>query len=257
MSLDKKQKINQLLHQWSRNTIYLTFWLNEKGYSSQLLNRYKKSNWIAGIGNGAVVRTGDKVTILGALFAIQQQGKQHIYPGGKTALRLLGKAHCLEFSTTNYTLFAFDHEKLPAWFQKYNWGVNLNYYRTSFLPADIGLIDQEMNGFSIKISSAARALLEWLYLAPKKQDLHECYQLMEGLNNLRPKQVQQLLEACTSVKVKRLFLYMAEKAEHQWFNFLAVDKIDLGNGKRQLAKNGSYIPKYKITVPKMFESGEL
>ena len=62
---------------------------------------------------------------------------------------------------------------------------------------------------------------------------------MEGLNNLRPKQVLQLLEACTSVKVKRLFLYMAEKTEHSWFNFLAVDKIDLGNGKRQLAKNGS------------------
>lgn len=43
------------------------------------------------------------------------------------------------------------------------------------------------------------------------------FELMEGLNNLRPNQVQDLLEKCESVKVKRLFLYLAEKAGHEWF----------------------------------------
>ena len=73
---------------------------------------------------------------------------------------------------------------------------------------------------------------------------------MEGLNNLRPDTVQQLLEACSSVKVKRLFLYMAEKAQHPWLNYLDLQKIDLGKGNRSLVEKGVYVSKYKITVPK-------
>ena len=73
---------------------------------------------------------------------------------------------------------------------------------------------------------------------------------MEGLNNLRPAVVQELLERCKSVKVKRLFLYMADKASHEWFNHIMVAKVDLGTGKRAIVKDGVYIPKYEITVPK-------
>jgi hypothetical protein len=44
--------------------------------------------------------------------------------------------------------------------------------------------------------------------------LVECYELIESQNNLRPDLLQKLLEQCTSVEVKRLFLYLAEKAKH-------------------------------------------
>ena len=77
---------------------------------------------------------------------------------------------------------------------------------------------------------------------------------MEGLNNLRPNSVQQLLEKCSSVKVKRLFLYMAEKAQHPWLDYLDLHKIDLSKGNRSLVENGVYVSKYKITVPKELES---
>ena len=77
--------------------------------------------------------------------------------------------------------------------------------------------------------------------------------MMEGLNNLRPKSVQKLLEDCTSIKVKRLFLYMADKAKHEWLNFVELDKVDLGSGKRSIVSDGVYIPKYQITVPKELE----
>jgi hypothetical protein len=43
---------------------------------------------------------------------------------------------------------------------------------------------------------------------------------------------------------------MAEKAGHYWFKSLDVNKINTGTAKHQLVKNGVYIPKYKITVPK-------
>ena len=88
------------------------------------------------------------------------------------------------------------------------------------------------------------------YLAPKSQPLLEVFELMEGLNNLRPAAVQGLLESCNSVKVKRLFLYMAVKVGHEWFNRINRDQIDLGSGKRAVVKNGVYISKYEITVPR-------
>ena len=43
--------------------------------------------------------------------------------------------------------------------------------------------------------------------------------------------------------------FMAEKAGHYWFDMLDTSQIDIGTGKMQLTKGGTYISKYKITVP--------
>lgn len=254
--MEKEQKINQLLNSQPPDAVYLSSWLTENGFSTQLLNRYKKSNWIYSIGTGAWMRVGNAPTYQGALFALQEQANLNIHLGGKTALSLLGKAHYLELSAKQITLFGGSEEKLPAWFSKYNWGLKVNYFGSSFLPPKIGLQTLEQGTFSLLVSNPTRALMECLYLSPKKQRLVECYEIMEGLNNLRPKQVQELLEACTSVKVKRLFLYMAEKARHDWFKYIDLKKINLGKGKRSLVKEGVYVPKYQITVPKPLENYE-
>ena len=47
-----------------------------------------------------------------------------------------------------------------------------------------------------------------------------------------------------------MFLYMAEKAGHYWFDMLDVDKLGLSSSKMKLVNNGVYISKYRITVPK-------
>jgi hypothetical protein len=47
-----------------------------------------------------------------------------------------------------------------------------------------------------------------------------------------------------------MFLYMAEKAGHYWFEELDTSKIDIGTGKLQLVKDGVLNKKYSITVPK-------
>ena len=254
--MEKKQKINHLLNSQPPGVVYLSSWLTENGFSTQLLNRYRNSNWIYSIGTGAWIRVGDKPTYQGALFALQGQADLNIHPGGKTALSLLGKAHYLELSTKQITLFGGSEERLPAWFSKYDWGVKVNYFSSSFLPSKIGLQALEQGAFSLLVSNPIRALMECLYLTPKKQELVECYEIMEGLNNLRPKQVQELLGVCTSIKVKRLFLYMAEKARHDWVKYIDLGKIDLGKGKRSLVKDGVYISKYQITVPKALENYE-
>ncbi|HMQ05622.1 MAG TPA: type IV toxin-antitoxin system AbiEi family antitoxin domain-containing protein, partial [Pyrinomonadaceae bacterium] len=68
-------------------------------------------------------------------------------------------------------------------------------------------------------------------------------------------QVQSLLEKSTSIKVNRLFLYLAEKAGHRWFNQLKPELVNLGSGKRSIVKRGIYVDKYQITVPKELGDG--
>ena len=96
-------------------------------------------------------------------------------------------------------------------------------------------------------------MLECVQLAPKHQELFECYELMEFLTTPRPEQVQLLLERCSSVKAKRLFLYLAEKCGHGWLGHLDMGKIGLGSGTRSLAGNGVFNRKYGITVPRELE----
>ncbi|WP_422355622.1 type IV toxin-antitoxin system AbiEi family antitoxin [Roseivirga pacifica] len=254
MSTAKPSKINQLLKTQPRGTVLLASWLVDKGYSFDLQRRYRESQWLESIGSGAMIRTGDHVDISGALYSLQTQLGLSIHFGGKTALAMQGKAHYLELSKQKVYLFGTKGENIPTWFRKHDWESQVEYYFTEFLSSKPGLIEFQVKEFTIKISSPARAMLECLYLSPERQDLVECYQLMESLNNLRPKQVQELLEGCSSVKVKRLFLYLAERSGHTWFNHLQLDKIDLGKGKRSLVKKGVYIPKFQITVPQVLEN---
>ncbi len=99
------------------------------------------------------------------------------------------------------------------------------------------------------MSSAERAIMEQIQLAGTNDDIDHVLQLMEGLTTLRPGVVQYLLENCRSIKVKRVFLWSAEKTGHEWFQRLELSRIKLGNGKRQIYKGGRFNRKYGITVP--------
>ncbi|EOR95359.1 hypothetical protein ADIARSV_1471 [Arcticibacter svalbardensis MN12-7] len=231
-------------------TVLLSSWLSGKGYSPELQKRYRSSKWLESIGTGAMKRTGDKVDIEGALYAMQNQVGMSLHIGAGSALALQGRSHYLEMGKKEIILFGQEGEKLPKWFMTYPWDSVLNYYSSAFLPPDLGLIEHETRNFKVKISGPARAILECLYLAPKEMALMECYELMEGINNLRPSSVQELLESCSSVKVKRLFLFMAKKVAHSWYKHINLSKIDLGKGKRSILPGGIYVPEFEITVPK-------
>ena len=256
MNLGNEAKINKLLKDWPTGTVYLSSWLADNGVSNQLLSQYKKSKWVSSIGSGAVIRAGDDVDYHGGLYALQNQAGLSIHAGGRTALSLQGRAHYIDMAAGRAVLLGSKKENLPAWFKNKTWETKIDYYTTSFLPADMGLVDLERNNFAVKISSPARAMLECLYLAPKHQEFFECYELMEAMNDLRPKSIQELLENCSSIKVKRLFLYLADKFKHPWLDFVDLSNVDLGSGTRSFVKKGVYVDKYKITVPKEFEKNE-
>jgi hypothetical protein len=250
VSTKTESKINTLLNSQPPGVVFTSSWLKSHGYSLDLQKRYKKSRWFESIGTGAMIRQFDQVDYLGGIYALQSQLGKTIHPAGKTALSMQGKSHYLELSTKRVQLFGNQNENLPQWFKNRDWEVSENYKATNFLPADLGLVEVAHKNFKVKVSSPARAVMECLYLAPRLQPLQETFELMEGLNNMRPALTQQLLETCRSVKVKRLFLFMAEKAGHDWLSYLNLEKIDLGSGKRSIVKDGVYVPRYQITIPK-------
>ncbi len=84
-------------------------------------------------------------------------------------------------------------------------------------------------------------------------DLQDSFETLEryfeGLLNLRDALVQKLLENCSSIKVKRVFLYMADKLELPVMKRLHIHRIPLGKGKRVISKNGKLNKIYNITAP--------
>lgn len=89
-----------------------------------------------------------------------------------------------------------------------------------------------------------------LHLVPGKVGFDEAFLIMENLANLRSEMVWRLLVMCRSIKVRRLFMFMAEKHGHPWESDLDVSRLDLGKGKRMIVPKGRFDKKYQITVPR-------
>jgi hypothetical protein len=238
-----------LMRKWPKNAAATAFWLETQGISKELRYKYQKSGWIESLGVGAFRKLGEKVGWEGGLYALQQD-KLPVHMGGLIAADHLGFSHYLRFARKRVHLFAPSKTTLPQWFRSHEWEGDVELHSTNFLPSNLGFITYNKYGFDLRISSSERAILECLYLAPAKMDLMECYQILEGMSNLRPQILQSLLESCTSIKVKRLFLCFAEQANHAWFKYLDQSSISLGSGSRMLVKGDVYMPRYKISVPK-------
>lgn len=117
------------------------------------------------------------------------------------------------------------------------------------MPADLGLQEHDAGTFRVRVSSPERAVLECLHLAPDEVDLVEMRDLFPALAAMRPKLLQQLMEACASIKAKRLLLYLADLSRSPWAKRLDRDRFDLGRGHRRLVEGGRYVAEYQLTVP--------
>ena len=250
MTTQKETKLKLLFKVMQHGNVITSSLLESIGISSDLRKYYLESGWLESLGRGAYKKPNDNIEWEGAVNAIQKQKAISVHVGGLSALSLQGYAHYYRLDNETLYLFSRQRTKLPKWFTDYDWGLELFHKPSSFLMSDLGVKELDIKEIPVRISTPERAIMECLYLAPQKLDLVECYQLFEGLVNLRPKLITELLSNCSSIKVKRLFMYMGEKANHQWFKFIKKDNIELGSGDRMIVKNGTYNAKYKITVPK-------
>ena len=88
----------------------------------------------------------------------------------------------------------------------------------------------------------------------QRETFHQADVLMEGLRSLSPRRLHTLLVACRNVKVKRLFLWFAERHNHAWVKALDRRDIHLGHGKRMLVRGGKLDARFNITVPERLDA---
>lgn len=249
-------KLNKLLTTWPNGAVYVSSWLRERGYPPSLVDRYRRSNWLVSLPPGAVARKGDEVTWQGGLYALHHQLHLPVHVGGKSALRELGLAHYVEYRGERVSLFAPQGARLPVWFLRYDWKVPVDVIHTSIFKTEIGIQERKVGSLSILMANAERAAFEMLYLVKDKETIEEAKDLMKGLTALRPKLVRKLLEECGSIKVRRLFMLLAEDLSLPWAKRVDLEGIDFGSGSRTLIKGGKLHPKYHITLPEDLFRGE-
>jgi hypothetical protein len=264
MGVLKNDKLKHL-QQLPEGLVVTSRFLAGQGYSRQLIAKYAASGWLTKVGPNAYRRPGPPLKWEQAVYSLQAL---HLpfYPGGETALALLGRAHQLSLADRP-TVHLYGVGKLPSWVPAANTKVILHHHhRRIFEEPDPYWTQANPPGntfmtgwepfpygpweWSLRISSAERAWLEVLADVPTGAGFDEADELASGLRTLRPALMDALIHRCKSVKVRRLALWLGERHHHAWVSKIDRASLDLGSGNRSLAPGGRLIKRYGITVPK-------
>ena len=239
-------------------------WLAAQGVLRSSLANYTKAGWLNRVARGLYQRpdTPSVGAVLPAdwrqvLLAAQALMGYRIHLGGMAALREAGHAHDIAFGSRPAHLYG---ASFPGWLRKLPTTEPLGFHPTrDFRDTSVGLgpetagaaADRRRPGWkqSVRRSEPERAILEALNELPDRESFTTIDRVFESLVALRPRRLTEALEACTSVKAKRLFFVFAERHQHAWLKHVDRDRVDLGKGDRGLVKGGKLHPVWRITVP--------
>lgn len=228
-------------------------YLLEKGFPGYTVDNLVKRGELLALAPGVYRRPDQALTWQGAVSSLQGMGR-HVVLGGLSALEQAGFGHYVSLSTGK-TIHLYG-EPLPTWIN--NLGAPETFeghsvkrlYAPAMPPDAFTFLKSWGDGiWNIRTSTPERALMEVLGDVPERVSFEHADQLMQGLTTLSPRRLDELLHAVQSVKVKRLFFWLAERHGYSWLAKLKAADYDLGSGKRVLAKNGRLDRTYQITVP--------
>jgi hypothetical protein len=256
--------LNHLLKDLPEGVVVPSAWLLKRGISPQLVRKYVTSGWLTALAHGAYARHAAlPVDWQGVVLALQRLAQQPIHVGGLSALNLHGLAHYLPLggeSRIHLWNYGRGLAHLPAWVSAISLPQQFVLHRQRLFDAAIageGLahVPTRVRDWTLTVSSPERAILEVLSLVDDMSaSFTHAAELFEGLPALRPVLVQSLLEGCASIKVKRLFLFLATRHDAPWFRKLKVDRVTIGYGKRLITRGGRLDTKFSITVPEPFSA---
>lgn len=285
MGMPTGSKLNRLQRDLPEGLVVDANWLERRGYSSALRSKYAAHGWLEQVARGVYRRPtallssppkrDEPLRWQHVVISLQTVLERPFIVGGRTALELQGFAHYLGAGELR-EVHLYGNERPPAWISKLKLITKFVFHNARKLfknevPGRVGP-SQQANGtrsrgdglvrqpwgqweWPLILSTPERAILELLDEVPQKETFHQADMLMEGLRTLSPKRLQKLLLECRSIKVKRLFLWFAERHNHAWLKQINREGIDLGTGKRMLQRGGKLDPKYAITVPENLDAG--
>ena len=278
VSEQKKTSLNRLLPQLGPGRLVDTAWLQEQGVSRPSIHAYVRNGWLERVAPRVYRRPSGATPTTqrwdAAILSAQELRPSTFYVGGESALDLLGRSHYLRLGG-HPTIYLYDPDRTaPTWLMKLPLDAALAV-RTRPLFADtlLGLewrrlelgtgrlgaavpepVREEPWDHFLRVAGEERAAIEMLDEVPATLGFDHADEIFQGLSNLRPRLVTQLLETCRSVRAKRLFLFYADRHAHAWVKHVDRGHIDLGKGKRQLAPGGRLDARYQITIPASLSS---
>ena len=258
MSLPNQKGINRINLLVPEGVAIPAQWLKDQGYSRQSLNQYKQRGYLLNPTRGVYALPGTALNWQGVVLGLQHLLKINVHVGGASALAMQGKAHYLPLGGEK-RVHVWGSASLPAWVQGCGLQQVFVLHQRSLFPNDVGLglieLPSHKRDWQIKVSGPERAMLE---LCAELDDSEAAFtaaaEIMDGLSNLRPNLINELLQQCTHVKAKRVFLCLSENCGYPWWKKIDIAGLELGSGKRQVVKQGKLNAAWQITVPKDFHS---
>ncbi len=232
-------------------------WLEDQGLNLHFIDNAVRSKTLLPLASGVYVRQDARLSWKSLTASLQRMAVTPIHVGGLTALELDGLSHYLTHAT-HPTIHLFSKQSLPRWLYRIDAPALFAWHGTSRLWPE-NVMNNELyiraNTWQaqqppLHYSCPEKAILEVLSDVPNAISFEHADQLMQGLHNLSPRKLDALLKTCRSIKVKRLFLWLAERNQHAWFKHLTPELYKLGTGKRLIATGGRLEPTWQITVPK-------
>lgn len=232
-------------------------WLLDQGLNLHFVDNAIRSRTLLPLTSGVYTLYEKSVRWPGVVASLQRMSDKPIHVGGLTALDLAGLTHFLS-TNSEVPIHMFSESPLPTWINRIPVVAHFERHSTVRLwpesvmsnPAFLREYNWQDGLPPITYSCPEKALLEVLTQVPSAVSFEHTDALMQGLSSLSPRKIDALLRACGNIKVKRLFLWLAERNGHAWFKRLEPDAYDLGSGKRVIAQHGRLHPKWAITVPR-------
>ncbi len=262
MSLSKSENterpLNRLLNALPEGVAVPSAWLTANGISPQLVRKYVASGWLRPLARGVYARPAQPVAWQGIILGLQCLGGCPLHVGGISALNLQGHAHYLPLSgETRIHLWshALDSISLPAWVTAVQLPQEVLLQSGRLFELETGTeglkeVPTGLRDWQLTVAAPERAIMEMLSLVDETAaSFTHAAELFEGLTVLRPGVMQRLLEGCRSIKVRRLFLFLADRQDYAWCRKLQLERIGLGSGKRMVTRGGRLDKRFLITVP--------
>lgn len=256
--------LNRLVNAVPEGVAVPSVWLTANGISPQLVRKYVTGSWLRPLARGVYARPALPVEWQGVMVGLQRLHGCPVHVGGVSALNLQGKAHYLPLGGAGIIhlwSYVLGPVRLPAWVTAIQLPQQLVLHGDRlFEPAAVseGLagVPTGLRDWQLKVAAPERAIMEVLSLVDETPaSFTHAAELFEGLTVLRSDVVQRLLEGCRSIKVRRLFLYLASLHGYPWYNKLQLERIALGSGKRLVTRGGRLNKRFLITVPENMDAG--
>lgn len=276
-----RHMLNRLLNGLPHGLLVDSAWLQALGISRTSIHDYVQRGWLERVAPRVYRRakaTGTTTCVRWEVAALSAQRirSSSFYVGGLTALKLHGHG---PFARMGGGLAAHLYDPastIPAWLSKLPvdaklivhkralfsvMSLGVDWHRLDLGTTRLGAVVQspaedEPWDYFLRVASAERASIEIMEDVPQRLTFDHADAIFEGLTTLRPRIVTKLLEDCSSIRVKRLFLFFADRHGHDWVKQVDRNSINLGLGKRQLVAGGRLNARYQITVPASYDEAQ-